>query len=109
MDSVRHLMRAAVRGYTATGPQQQQMKEATLKSLLSALWNLSAHCRENKRDICEVEGALETLVRTLTYSSPSKTLAVVENGGGILRNVSSHIAQHENLRQVNNYLFCMAV
>ncbi len=67
-------------------------KESTLKSILSALWNLSAHCSENKADICSVENALAFLVSTLTYKSPSKTLAIIENGGGILRNVSSHIA-----------------
>jgi len=33
-------------------------KESTLKSVLSALWNLSAHCTENKADICAVDGAL---------------------------------------------------
>ena len=33
-------------------------KETTLKSILSALWNLSSHCSENKAEICAVEGAL---------------------------------------------------
>jgi len=44
-------------------------KESTLKSVLSALWNLSAHCTENKADICAVDGALAFLVGTLTYRS----------------------------------------
>ena len=66
-------------------------KETTLKSILSALWNLSSHCSENKAEICTVEGALQFLVTLLTYKSQAKTLAIVENGGGILRNVSSQV------------------
>ncbi|XP_022105607.1 adenomatous polyposis coli protein-like isoform X2 [Acanthaster planci] len=84
-------------------------KESTLKSALSALWNLSAHFTENKADICAVEGALEFLVATLTYKSPSRTWAVVENGGGILRNISSHVATNEVYRQVLRDHNCMQV
>ncbi|KAM4808474.1 adenomatous polyposis coli protein [Rhinophrynus dorsalis] len=75
-------------------------KESTLKSVLSALWNLSAHCTENKADICSVDGALAFLVGTLTYRSQTNTLAIIESGGGILRNVSSLIATHEDHRQI---------
>ncbi|KPP76427.1 hypothetical protein Z043_104230 [Scleropages formosus] len=71
-------------------------KESTLKSVLSALWNLSAHCTENKADICSVNGALAFLVSTLTYRSQTNTLAIIESGGGILRNVSSLIATNED-------------
>ncbi|XP_055953472.1 adenomatous polyposis coli protein-like [Argiope bruennichi] len=78
----------------------EAQKESTLKSILSALWNLSAHCSMNKADICEVEGALEFLVSTLTYKSSSSTLSIIENGGGILRNISSHIAVREDYRAV---------
>lgn len=70
-------------------------QESTLKSVLSALWNLSAHCTENKADICAVEGALAFLVGTLTHRSHTNTLAIIESGGGILRNVSSLIATNE--------------
>ncbi|VEL41278.1 unnamed protein product [Protopolystoma xenopodis] len=28
-------------------------REATLRTTLSALWNLSAHCAQNKRAVCE--------------------------------------------------------
>lgn len=84
-------------------------KEATLKSILSALWNLSAHCTANKVDICNVEGALAFLVGTLTYRSPSKTLAVVENGGGILRNVSSYVALQEQHRQTLRAHNCLQI
>ena len=62
--------------------------EQTLKVMLSALWNLSAHCKKNKADICEETGSLVFLVELLRSSSET----IVENGGGILRNISSHIA-----------------
>ncbi|XP_075312506.1 adenomatous polyposis coli protein isoform X2 [Odontesthes bonariensis] len=75
-------------------------KESTLKSVLSALWNLSAHCTENKADICAVDGALAFLVGTLTHRSHTNTLAIIESGGGILRNVSSLIATNEAHRQM---------
>uniref|UniRef100_A0A6A7FVB8 Adenomatous polyposis coli homolog n=1 Tax=Hirondellea gigas TaxID=1518452 RepID=A0A6A7FVB8_9CRUS len=75
-------------------------KEATLKVILSAVWNLSAHCSVNKAEICAVEGALAFICTSLTYKSQSRTLAIIENAGGILRNISSHIAVREDLRQV---------
>lgn len=84
-------------------------KESTLKSILSALWNLSAHCSTNKIDICAVEGALAFLVDMLSYKAPSKTLAIVENAGGILRNVSSHIAVREDYRSVLRERGCLQV
>ncbi|KAM7314950.1 uncharacterized protein ISCGN_004734, partial [Ixodes scapularis] len=60
-------------------------------------------------DICNVEGALAFLVSTLTYRSQSKTLAIVENGGGILRNVSSYIALQEEHRQTLRNYNCLQV
>uniref|UniRef100_H0W9E2 Adenomatous polyposis coli protein 2 n=1 Tax=Cavia porcellus TaxID=10141 RepID=H0W9E2_CAVPO len=75
-------------------------KESTLKSVLSALWNLSAHSTENKAAICQVDGALGFLVSTLTYRCQGNSLAVIESGGGILRNVSSLIATREDYRSV---------
>ncbi|XP_006898061.1 PREDICTED: LOW QUALITY PROTEIN: adenomatous polyposis coli protein 2 [Elephantulus edwardii] len=75
-------------------------KESTLKSVLSALWNLSAHSTENKAAICQVDGALGFLVSTLTYKCQSNSLAIIESGGGILRNVSSLVATREDYRQV---------
>ncbi|XP_042365922.1 adenomatous polyposis coli protein isoform X2 [Plectropomus leopardus] len=83
-----------------TGCALEVQKESTLKSVLSALWNLSAHCTENKADICAVDGALAFLVGTLTHRSHTNTLAIIESGGGILRNVSSLIATNEAHRQV---------
>ncbi|XP_015117183.1 uncharacterized protein LOC107041242 isoform X2 [Diachasma alloeum] len=93
------LMKAAMEG----------RKESTLKSILSALWNLSAHCSTNKVDICGVEGALAFLVDMLSYKAPSKTLAIVENAGGILRNVSSHIAVREDYRVIVRERGCLQV
>nr|XP_051684854.1 adenomatous polyposis coli protein 2 isoform X1 [Oryctolagus cuniculus] len=75
-------------------------KESTLKSVLSALWNLSAHSTENKAAVCAVEGALGFLVSTLTYKCQGASLAIIESGGGILRNVSSLVATREDYRQV---------
>lgn len=66
--------------------------------MLSALWNLSAHSTENKAAICQVDGALGFLVSTLTYRCQGNSLAVIESGGGILRNVSSLIATREDYR-----------
>ena len=60
-------------------------------------------------DICRVEGALEFLVATLTYKSPSKTLSIVENGGGILRNISSHIAVNEDYRKILRGHHCLHI
>nr|XP_015220786.1 PREDICTED: adenomatous polyposis coli protein 2 [Lepisosteus oculatus] len=78
----------------------QATKESTLKSLLSALWNLSAHSTENKVAICSVDGALGFLVSTLTYKCQSNSLAIIESGGGILRNVSSLVATRDDYRQI---------
>ncbi|XP_014245242.1 adenomatous polyposis coli homolog isoform X2 [Cimex lectularius] len=97
--SVPALMRAAM---AAT-------REQTLKSVLSALWNLSAHCNINKVDICSVEGALQYLVEMLNYQSSSKTLSVIENSGGILRNISSHIAVREDYRKILREHNCLAI
>lgn len=74
------------------------VQESTLKSVLSALWNLSAHSTENKAAICQVDGALGFLVSTLTHKCQSNSLAIIESGGGILRNVSSLIATREDYR-----------
>ncbi|XP_049540748.1 uncharacterized protein LOC125954436 [Anopheles darlingi] len=83
--------------------------ENTLKSILSALWNLSNHCAHNRAHICEVDGAIEFFAGLLTYEAPSKTMAIVENAGGILRNISNHIAHSERYRQVLRGRNCLKV
>ncbi|XP_030746135.1 adenomatous polyposis coli protein-like isoform X2 [Sitophilus oryzae] len=97
--SVTALMRAAM----------LQNKENTLKSILSALWNLSAHCTENKSEICSVEGALGFLVNMLTYKTPTKSLSIVENAGGILRNISSQIAVRDDYREILRQHGCLQI
>ena len=83
-------------------PLLHRTQESTLKSVLSALWNLSAHSTENKAAICQVDGALGFLVSTLTYKCQSNSLAIIESGGGILRNVSSLIATREDYRSAGD-------
>lgn len=83
--------------------------ENTLRAILSALWNLSAHCSKNKAEFCMVDGALLFLVEMLTYESPSKTLFIIENAGGILRNVSSHIAVNEDFRKILRQRNCLGI
>ncbi|EDV53901.1 adenomatous polyposis coli homolog [Drosophila erecta] len=87
----------------------QNKNENTLKAILSALWNLSAHCSTNKAEFCAVDGALSFLVGMLSYEGPSKTLKIIENAGGILRNVSSHIAVCEPYRQILRRFNCLAI
>lgn len=84
-------------------------KENTLKSILSALWNLSAHCTENKSEICAVDCALGFLVDMLSYKTPTKSLAIVENSGGILRNISSQIAVRDDYREVLRNHKCLQI
>lgn len=84
-------------------------QENTLKSILSALWNLSNHCSNNKAEFCECEGAIDFLVDMLNYDAPSKTMAVIENAGGILRNISSYIAAKEEYRQILRRRNCLAI
>lgn len=84
-------------------------QENTLKQILSALWNLSNHCAKSKAEFCEINGAIEFLVDMLSYEAASKTTSVIENAGGILRNVSSHIALHEELRVILRRKNCLSL
>lgn len=97
----------SVKNLTEAGMHSR--RESTLKSILSALWNLSAHCTTNKADICAVNGALEFLVDMLGFETPSKRLAIIENAGGILRNVSSHVAVEENYRNILRCKDCIPI
>jgi len=64
--SVSALARAAMQ---YTGEQQQ---ESTLKNVLSALWNLSAHTgQDNKRQLCDEPGWLAFLARLLRFDPQS--------------------------------------
>lgn len=83
--------------------------EPALRTTLSALWNLSAHCSDNKAEICASPGALKFLVKCLNYSSPSGNISVVESSGGILRNLSSHIAVRADYRKTLRESGCFQV
>lgn len=83
--------------------------ENTLKAILSALWNLSAHCSKNKAEFCNVEGSLAFLVNMLSYEGPSKTLKITENAGGVLKNVSNHIAVSDTYRKILREKNCLSI
>lgn len=73
-----------------------ESNENTLKAMLAALWNVSAHSKQNKKDICDLDGSLKFLVKTISHSNQR----IVENSGGILRNISSQIAVNNNFRTI---------
>lgn len=45
-------------------------------------------------------GALAFLVKLLKYNASSNSSVIIENAGGILRNISSHIAVRQDYRQI---------
>ncbi len=63
-------------------------EEATIQYITSALWNLSAHSLESRDRISSAPNCIRHLVILLSYNSPSGTTTVVENVGGILKNLS---------------------
>jgi len=63
-------------------------EEATLQYITSALWNLSAHSVESRERISSTQNGIVQLVNLLSYNSPSGSTSVVENVGGILKNLS---------------------
>ncbi|CAI8032978.1 Adenomatous polyposis coli protein [Geodia barretti] len=73
--------------------------EQTIQHITSALWNLSAHSMENRDKICTTDTGLKQLVELLSYNSPTGTPVVVENIGGILKNLSVVIMQQEEYRK----------
>ena len=73
--------------------------EQTIQHITSALWNLSAHSMENRDKVCKTKTGLKQLVELLSYNSPTGTTAVVENVGGILKNLSVVIMQQEEYRK----------
>ena len=73
--------------------------ETTTQHITSALWNISAHSVENRHHICRTRTGISTLVSLLSYHSPSGATVVIENVGGILRNLSNVISLHEDYRK----------
>lgn len=83
--------------------------ENTLKALLSALWNLSNHCAKNKAEFCEIDGAIDFLIDMLCYEAASRTTSVIENAGGILRNISTYIALNDECRVILRKKQCLSI
>lgn len=73
--------------------------EPTIQHITSALWNLSAHSVDSRHKISSTPFGIQQLVDLLSYNSPSGTTAVVENVGGILKNLSVVIMQEEDYRR----------
>ena len=80
---------------------ERVQKESTLQHVSSALWNLSAHSLDLRERMCLSPTTIPVLVKLLSYDSSSATgsLIVVENVGGILRNLSAIISHKEVFRR----------
>ena len=77
---------------------QHIKEEPTIQHVTSALWNLSAHSVDSRRRILSSRAGIRQLVELLSYNSPSGTMAIVENVGGILKNLSV-IMQEDKYRR----------
>ena len=73
--------------------------ETTTQHITSALWNISAHSTENRHRLCQTKNGIELLVGLLSYNSPSGATVVIENVGGVLKNLSSVVSQEEEYRK----------
>lgn len=82
--------------------------ENTLKAILSALWNLS-NSSQSKKDFCKCNGAISFIVDMLNYNSASKTVNIIENAGGVLRNISSVIATNKDYRETLRKKNCLLI
>lgn len=74
-------------------------EETTIQHITSALWNLSAHSVDNRKRICQTHSGIRQLVELLSFNSPTGTTAVVENVGGILKNLSVVLMQDASYRR----------
>lgn len=74
--------------------------ETTIQHITSALWNISAHSVKNRHKVCQTPNGICTLVGLLSYNSPSGATVVIENVGGVLRNLSNVISLDERYRRV---------
>ena len=75
-------------GITLMSSTEYCNEESTLQYITSALWNLSAHSLDSRTRISSTQYGITQLVNLLSYNSPSGNTAVVENVGGILKNLS---------------------
>ena len=83
---------------TLVGAIDYAKDEPTVQHITSALWNLSAHSVDSRHKISSTSFGIQKLVNLLSYNSPSGSTAVVENVGGILKNLSVVIMQEEDYR-----------
>ena len=89
----------------------QSKTESSLKVVLCALSNLSAHNDENRQDICACEGALAFLVGKLTYKSPFNPgdHLVQEYSGNVLRSISIVITVRPEYRKILRDQGCLEI
>ena len=74
--------------------------EATMRALTSALWNLSAHLKENKAEICSEPDGLRVILHLLRHWTSTKYPEdIVQNAAGILLNISSYVSSREVYRR----------
>jgi hypothetical protein len=73
--------------------------ESTMRALTSALWNLSAHLKENKAEICSEPDGLRIILHLLRHWTSAKYPEdIVQNAAGILLNISSYVSSREVYR-----------
>lgn len=99
-------MRAAVQ---TAHHMRSEAQENSLKCILSALWNLSAHSNENKAEICETEEGLALLVTCMSGHASWQSGLVVETAGGILCNVACLVAMREDHRAILRQHDCLEI
>ncbi|KAL5109743.1 hypothetical protein TcWFU_000854, partial [Taenia crassiceps] len=84
-------------------------REATLRTTLNALWNLSSHSTANRKAVCSVNGALAFLVSTLDAKNPNKDVEIKANSGGVLRNLCPVIVNSLEYRAVLRTHNCISI
>ncbi|VDN96323.1 unnamed protein product [Rodentolepis nana] len=84
-------------------------REATLRTTLNALWNLSSHSTANRKAVCGVNGALAFLVSTLDAKNPNKDVEIKANSGGVLRNLCPVIINSLEYRAVLRTHNCISI
>ncbi|VDL33916.1 unnamed protein product [Hymenolepis diminuta] len=84
-------------------------REATLRTTLNALWNLSSHSTANRKAVCNVTGALAFLVSALDAKNPNKDVEIKANSGGVLRNLCPVIVNSLEYRAVLRTHNCISI
>nr|APZ80421.1 Adenomatous polyposis coli [Oopsacas minuta] len=85
--------------------QRNVKQDNILANVTNGLVNLTNQSPENKIMFCAAPGAIQYMVKFLSYTSPNGNKSVLENITGIFCNVSQHIAsmpEHmQTIRQLN--------